>query len=81
MDQLKLWNSLKDRFEHKKIIVLLMTQYDLSYLQDYKSVSECNSVLFRIVFPNEVYAEKIYKENMLEKIFSIFHSSNVLLQQ
>ena len=50
-------------------------------LQDFKSVSEYNSAIFRISSQLQLCGEKITDEDMLEKTFSTFHSSNVLLQQ
>jgi predicted amidophosphoribosyltransferase len=50
-------------------------------LQDFKSVGEYNSAMFRIISELKFYGEKITDEYMLEKIFSIFQSWNLLLQQ
>jgi hypothetical protein len=50
-------------------------------LQDFKSVGEYNSVMFRITSELKLCEEKITDENILEKIFSAFHALNLLLQQ
>ena len=50
-------------------------------LQDFKSVSEYNSTLFKISSQLKLCEEKITDENMLEKTYTTFHASNVLLQQ
>ncbi|KAJ8899845.1 hypothetical protein K2173_019548 [Erythroxylum novogranatense] len=50
-------------------------------LQDFKSVSEYNSALFKISSQMELSGEKITDADMLEKTFSTFHVSNLLLQQ
>ena len=50
-------------------------------LQDYKTVSEYNSAMFRISSHLELCGEKVTDEDMLEKTFSTFHASNLLLQQ
>ena len=50
-------------------------------LQDFKSVSEYNSDLFKISSQLKLCGENITNEDMLEKTFTTFHSSNVLLQQ
>ena len=50
-------------------------------LQDYKSVSEYNSALFKISSQLKLCGENITKEDMLEKTFTTFHASNVLMQQ
>ncbi|XP_044478235.1 uncharacterized protein LOC123205349 [Mangifera indica] len=83
MDLLELWRNLKERFDHHKSITLPMTQYEWTYLclQDFKSVSEYNSAMFRIISRMRLCGEKITEENMLEKTFSTFHPSNMLLQQ
>ncbi|XP_031276987.1 uncharacterized protein LOC116135424 [Pistacia vera] len=82
-DPLQLWTNLKERFEHNKLVILPMAQYDWTHLciQDYKSVSAYNSALFGIVSKLRTCGEKITEENMLEKTFSTFHPSNMLLQQ
>jgi hypothetical protein len=50
-------------------------------LQDFESVGEYNSAIFRITSELKLCGEKITDEDMLEKIFSTFHASNLLLQQ
>lgn len=50
-------------------------------LQDFKTVSEYNSELFKICSKLILCGEKITDEDMLGKTFSNFHASNVLLQQ
>ena len=50
-------------------------------LQDFKTVSEYNSALFKISSQLKLCGEKITEEDMLEKTFTTFHVSNVLLQQ
>ncbi|GAV84591.1 hypothetical protein CFOL_v3_28035, partial [Cephalotus follicularis] len=47
----ELWQNLNDRFEHLKTVVLPKTLNDWSQLrfQDFKTVSEYNSTLFKIV--------------------------------
>ncbi|KAL6313570.1 hypothetical protein AAG906_006937 [Vitis piasezkii] len=50
-------------------------------LQDFKIVSEYNSALFKISSQLKLCGEKIIEEDMLEKTFTTFHASNVLLQQ
>ena len=49
-DPLVLWQSLKDRYDHQKIVILPKARYDWLHLwlQDFKSVSEYNSTLFKI---------------------------------
>ena len=49
-DPLVLWQSLKDRYDHQKTVILPKTRYDWLHLrlQDFKSVSEYNLALFQI---------------------------------
>ncbi|XP_071933525.1 uncharacterized protein [Coffea arabica] len=82
-DPLVLWQDLKERYDHLKLVVLPKARYDWLHLrlQDFKSVNEYNSAMFRITSQLSLCGEKVTDENMLEKIFSTFHVSNMLLQQ
>ena len=64
-------------------MILPKTRYDWMHLrlQDFKTVIEYNSALFKIRSQLKLYGEKITKEDMLEKTFITFHTLNVLLQQ
>ncbi|XP_071933244.1 uncharacterized protein [Coffea arabica] len=81
-DPLVLWQDLKERFDHLKFVVLPKARYDWLHLrlQDFKSVNEYNSTIFRIISQLSLCGEKITDEEMLEKTFSTFHVSNMLLQ-
>ena len=50
-DALMLWNNLKDRYDHLKLVVLPQARYDWIHLrlQDFKSISEYNSSMFKII--------------------------------
>ncbi|XP_056860027.1 uncharacterized protein LOC130508504 [Raphanus sativus] len=50
-DPLELWTELKNRYDHQKTVILPKALYDWRNLriQDYKSVEEYNSVMFKIV--------------------------------
>ena len=63
--------------------MLPQAQYDWQHLrlQDFKSVSEYNSALFDIVSRLELCGVKLEENELLEKTFSTFHVSNILLQQ
>ena len=50
-------------------------------LQDFKFVSDYNSSLYKISSQLKLCGEKVTEEDMLEKTFTTFHASNVLLQQ
>ena len=82
-DPLELWKSLKDRYDHQKFVLLPKARYEWIHLrlQDFKSVGEYNSAMFRITSELKLCGETITEEDMLEKTFSTFHASNLLLQQ
>ncbi|XP_048613578.1 uncharacterized protein LOC125587354 [Brassica napus] len=74
--------SLKDQYLTRTVL-LPNALYDWRNLriQDFKSVDEYNSALFKIVSKLKLCGETITDADMLEKTFSTFHTSNVLLQQ
>ncbi|GAV84328.1 UBN2 domain-containing protein, partial [Cephalotus follicularis] len=80
---LELWQNLNDRFEHLKAVVLPKALNDWSQLrfQDFKTVSEYNSTLFKIVSQLKMCGEVITEDMLLEKTYRTFHASNMLLQQ
>ena len=80
---LDLWTELKMRYDHQRTMLLPKAMYDWRNLriQDFKSVDEYNSALFKIVSKLKLYGEDITNKDMLEKTFSTFHTSNVLLQK
>ncbi|XP_070013695.1 uncharacterized protein [Nicotiana sylvestris] len=82
-DPVILWNNLKDRYDHLKMVILPHTCYDWTHLrlQDFKSISEYNSAMFRIISQLELFGDNITDHDMLEKTFTTFHASNMLLQQ
>ena len=82
-DPLVLWKNLKERYDHQKTVILHKARYDLMHLglQDFKTVAEYNSALFKISSKLQLCGEKITELDMLEKTYTAFHASNVLLQQ
>ncbi|XP_026383347.1 uncharacterized protein LOC113278824 [Papaver somniferum] len=78
-----MWSCLKDRYDHLKMVILLKVKNDWLNLrlQDFKSVSEYNSALFRITSQLKFCGENITDEQLLEKTFTTFHTSSVVLQQ
>ena len=74
---------MKDIFDHQKTMILPKARYDWMHLglQDFKTVSEYNSTLFKIIFRLKLCGEKITDDDMLEKTFTTFHASNVLQRQ
>ena len=62
-------------------MILPKVRYDWIHLrlQDFKTMSEYNSTIFRISSQLKLCGENITDGDMLEKIFSTFHASNMLL--
>ncbi|KAL2227104.1 UNVERIFIED_CONTAM: hypothetical protein Sindi_2069100 [Sesamum indicum] len=79
----QLWKSLKDRFDHQKTVILPRARYEWIQLrlQDFKTIVEYNSAMFQIVSKLRLCGEDVTDEQMLEKIFSTFHASDLVLQQ
>ncbi|XP_021839718.2 uncharacterized protein [Spinacia oleracea] len=77
-----LWSNLKEMYDHQKTVILPKARYDWLHLrlQDFKSVSEYNSVMFRITSQLKLCGEKITDAEMLEKTYSTFHANNIVLQ-
>ncbi|KAK9713437.1 hypothetical protein RND81_06G026800 [Saponaria officinalis] len=71
-----------ERYDHQKTVILPNARYDWMHLrlQDFKSVSEYNSAMFRITSQLKLCGEKITDMDMLEKTYSTFHANNVVLQ-
>ncbi|XP_058775221.1 uncharacterized protein LOC131649477 [Vicia villosa] len=83
-DTIKEGNKSSDQQKAKAMIFLrrhLHEDLKNEYLTDFKSVSDYNSAMFRITSKLLLCGEKVTDEDMLEKTFSTFHASNVLLQQ
>ncbi|XP_019154247.1 PREDICTED: uncharacterized protein LOC109191595 [Ipomoea nil] len=78
-----LWKSLKDRFDQQISLVLPQAQYDWLNLrfQDYKSVTEYNSILHKIVSQLKLCKQEVSDKDLIEKTLSTFHASNLVLQQ
>ncbi|XP_056697413.1 uncharacterized protein [Spinacia oleracea] len=56
-----LWSNLKERYDHQKTVILPKARYDWLHLrlQDFKSVSEYNSSMFKITSQLKLCGEKI----------------------
>ncbi|XP_074337308.1 uncharacterized protein LOC141674501 [Apium graveolens] len=82
-DPSTLWKDLKERYDHQKMVIIPKARYDWLHLrlQDYKSVSEYNSAMFKITSQLKLFGENITDKDMLEKTYSTFHANNMLLQQ
>ncbi|XP_074359905.1 uncharacterized protein LOC141700028 [Apium graveolens] len=72
---LTLWNNLKDRFDHQKLVHLPSVRYDWINLRlhDFKSVTEYNYALFKISSKFILCGENITDAEMIEKTLSTFH--------
>ncbi|XP_068331544.1 uncharacterized protein [Pyrus communis] len=75
--------ELKSEYNHQTTVILPRARYEWTHLriQDFKSVAEYNSALFRITSQMKLCWDIITEEHMLEKTLSTFHASNVLLLQ
>lgn len=82
-DPVDLWQSLKDRFDHQKYVILPKAKHEWLNLRflDYKSVGDYNSAMFGIPFRMILCGEKVSDYDMIEKTLSTFHPVNVILQQ
>ncbi|XP_021859029.1 uncharacterized protein [Spinacia oleracea] len=79
----ELWDSLKERYGHHKRVLLPKAQFDWTNMrfQDFKSVSEYNSTLFKIVSLLKYCDQAVTEDQMIEKTLSTFHANNIVLQQ
>nr|XP_028946830.1 uncharacterized protein LOC103454916 [Malus domestica] len=78
-DSLALWEALRSRYNHQTTVILPKARYEWSHLriQDFKSVAEYNSALFRITSQMKLCGDTITDEILLEKTYSTFHANNV----
>ncbi|XP_068318548.1 uncharacterized protein [Pyrus communis] len=82
-DPLAFWKALRKRYNHQKTMILPRARFEWTHLriQDFKSVAEYNSAMFKISSQMKLCGETITEKDMLKNTFYIFHASNVLLQQ
>ncbi|XP_070660601.1 uncharacterized protein [Malus domestica] len=82
-DPQALWVTLADRFDHQNDIILPKAGYDWQHLrfQDFKSVNENNSKVCRIQSLLKIFNETLTEEDLLEKTYSTFFATNIVLQQ
>ncbi|XP_068304371.1 uncharacterized protein [Pyrus communis] len=82
-DPRALWVALANRFNHKNDIFLPEARHDWQQLrfQDFKSVNEYNSKVCRIQSLFKFCNETLIEEDFLEKAYSTFFASNIVLQQ
>nr|XP_033515522.1 uncharacterized protein LOC117279982 [Nicotiana tomentosiformis]XP_033515523.1 uncharacterized protein LOC117279982 [Nicotiana tomentosiformis]XP_033515524.1 uncharacterized protein LOC117279982 [Nicotiana tomentosiformis] len=79
----QLWTSFKERYDHLKATVLPRAHREWMHLrlQDYKTISEYNSTVYRIISQLKLCGESMNDEDMLEKTLFTFYASNMVLQQ
>ena len=70
-DPFTLWSNLKERYDHQKTIILPKARYDWMYpmLQDFKTVSEYNSTLFKIGSQLKLCGEKNHRRRHVRNNF------------
>jgi len=82
-DNVDLRQSLKDRFDHQKYVILPKAKHEWLNLRflDYKSIGGYNSAMFGITSMMILCGDKVRNYDMIEKTLSTFHPGNVILQQ
>ncbi|KAL2231268.1 UNVERIFIED_CONTAM: hypothetical protein Sindi_1721200 [Sesamum indicum] len=62
----QLWKSLKDRFHHQKTVILPRARYEWIQLrlEDFKTIAEYNSEMFRIVSKLRLCGEDVTDEQI-----------------
>ncbi|XP_004234725.1 uncharacterized protein [Solanum lycopersicum] len=82
-DSLDLWTSLKERYDHLKATVLPRACYEWIHLrlQNFKTICEYISVVYKITSQLKLCGENIKDEDMLEKTLITFHASTLVLKQ
>ncbi|XP_051126319.1 uncharacterized protein LOC127248141 [Andrographis paniculata] len=80
---LELWERLKERYDHLRLTLLprARREWQSLRLQDFKSVQEYNSAMFKITSRLRHCGENVSESDMMKKTFSTFHGSNIVLQQ
>ncbi|XP_018461404.1 uncharacterized protein LOC108832412 [Raphanus sativus] len=76
-------HHIQMRYDHQKTLILPGATYEWLHLriQDFKSVNEYNSAMFKIVSKLRLCGETVTDKQLLEKTFQTMSSSNLLLQQ
>lgn len=78
-----LWENLKDRFDHQKLVYLPAAENDWANLrlQDFKSVRAYSSALFKISSRLIMCGEKVTEKRKIDKTLSTFHPNNINLAE
>ncbi|XP_061998811.1 uncharacterized protein LOC133716083 [Rosa rugosa] len=82
-DPRSLWVALEERFNHQRTIYLPEARHDWQNIrfQDFKTVNEYNSEICRIRSLLKFCGEELTEADLLEKTFSTFPPSCMVLQQ
>ncbi|XP_040365139.1 uncharacterized protein LOC112182723 isoform X1 [Rosa chinensis] len=82
-DPRSLWVALEERFNHQRAIYLPEARHDWQNIrfQDFKTVNEYNSEICRIRSLLKFCGEELTEADLLEKTFSTFPPSCMVLQQ
>ncbi|XP_024177741.1 uncharacterized protein LOC112183600 [Rosa chinensis] len=82
-DPRSLWVALEERFNHQRTIYLPEARHDWQNIrfQDFKTVNEYNSEICRIRSLIKFCGEELTEDDLLEKTFSTFPPSCMVLQQ
>ncbi|XP_074374053.1 uncharacterized protein LOC141714433 [Apium graveolens] len=78
-----LWENLKDRFDHQKLVYLPAAENDWVNLriQDFNSVRAYSSALFKISSRLIMCGEKVTEKRKIDKTLSTFHPNNINLAE
>ncbi|KAL3649032.1 hypothetical protein CASFOL_005435 [Castilleja foliolosa] len=78
-----LWDELKERFGYPRDVLLptAIDEWNKLRFKDFKSVIDYNSALFKIISQLEYCGKAVSEGEKLEKTFSTFHASQILLQE
>ncbi|KAM1912509.1 hypothetical protein ACFX14_000567 [Malus domestica] len=77
------WFTLADHFDHQKYIYLPEARQYWQHLcfKDFKSMNEYNSEVCRIRSLLKFYKVELTESDLLEKTYSTFYVTNIVLQQ
>src|SRR5450759_4348982 len=81
VDPMELWQSLKARFDHQRLVALPKARQEWMTLkvQDFTTVAAYNNDLFRITSILTLCGEPVSDADMVEKTLSTFHPSKIVL--
>ncbi|XP_074361378.1 uncharacterized protein LOC141701649 [Apium graveolens] len=82
-DPFILWENLKDKFHHQKLVYLPAAENNWANLrlQNFKSVRAYSSALFKISYRLIMCGEKVTEKRKIDKILSTFHPNNINLAE